>query len=93
MSVNQPGDVAYGFSQALIGVPSKPILAQRSPTTNDKAQIGTTWINQANNLVFIITSIVDNVATWVQTDSSASINEIETALKNWNVTVKRRRSS
>ena len=78
MSVNQPGDVAYGFSQALIGVPSKPILAQRSPTTNDKAQIGTTWINQANNLVFIITSIVDNVATWVQTDSSASINEIET---------------
>jgi len=78
MSVNQPGDVAYGFSQALLGVPSKPILAQRNPTTNDKAQIGTTWINQFLNKVFIITSIVDNVANWVETDSSGAFNEVIT---------------
>ncbi len=79
MSVNQPGDVAYGFSQALLGVPSKPIIAQRSPTTNDKAQIGTEWINQVANAVFVITSIVDNVATWVQTGGGAlPITEIVT---------------
>lgn len=78
MSVNQPGDVAYGFSQALLGVPSKPILAQRSPTTNDKAQIGTMWINQVANTVFFLTSIVDNVATWVESDSTGSIQEIIT---------------
>lgn len=77
MSVNQPGDIAYGFSQALVGVPNRPILAQRSPTTNDKAQIGTTWINQTANEVYVITSIVDNVATWVQTDSSSAFNQVD----------------
>lgn len=77
MSVNQPGDVAYGFSQALIGVPNKPILAQRNPTTNDKAQIGTMWINQNFNEVYILTSIVDNVATWVQADSSGAFNQVD----------------
>lgn len=77
MSVNQPGDVAYGFSQALIGVPSKPIIAQRNPTVNDRAQIGTMWINQAFNEVYILTSVVDNIATWVQADSSSAFNQVD----------------
>lgn len=78
MSVFQPGNVAYGLSQALIGVPNEPIVAQRAPTTNDKATIGTLWIDQPANTPYILTSIVDNVATWVFSSGSGSILSIVT---------------
>lgn len=78
MSVFQPGNVAYGLSQALIGVPNEPIVAQRAPTTADKATIGTIWIDQPTNTPYILTSIVDNVATWVFASGGSSILSIVT---------------
>lgn len=78
MSVFQPGNVAYGFSQALIGVFPPPILSQRDPTSGDKASIGTIWINETASDPFILVSIVDNVATWVNINASNSIKIIVT---------------
>lgn len=78
MSVNQPGNVAYGFSQSLLDVPNMPIIAQRDPTSNDKAVLGTLWINQQTNGVFIITSIVDNMAHWSLIATSGVITSIVT---------------
>lgn len=77
MSVNQRNPVAYGLSQATIDVPNKPIVAQRSPTDRDKAQIGTLWINATDQSVYIITSIEDNVANWeLLTNAGGSVTDL-----------------
>lgn len=65
MSVRQPKNVGYGLSQPLIGLSPAPIISQRAPTTSDKAEIGTLWVDQPNNDGYILTSIVSNSASWV----------------------------
>lgn len=75
MSVFQPGQIAYGFSQALIGVPIQTIVAQRVPNSNDKAPLGTFWVDTLSNQVFVITSIVDNVATWATVATGGVANQ------------------
>lgn len=57
--------VAYGLSEPVLDVSQGPIIAQRDPRTSDKAQIGTQWVNTASNTSFFITSIEDNIATWI----------------------------
>ena len=79
MSVFQPGNVAYGLSQPLIGVPNEPIVSQRAPTTADRAAIGTLWIDQPTNTPYILTSIVDNIATWVFASGGSSVLSIVTS--------------
>jgi hypothetical protein len=64
MSVNQRNPTAYGFSQPLVDVSGKTIISKRAPTARDKAQIATLWINTTDQSVYIITSIIDNVANW-----------------------------
>jgi trimeric autotransporter adhesin len=78
MSVFQPGNVAYGLSQALIAVANQPIIAQRAPTTSDRAALGTLWIDEPANAPYILTSIVDNVATWVSANGSGAITSVVT---------------
>lgn len=51
-------NVAYGLSQPLINEAQLPIVSTRNPTTKDKALIGTTWVNTANNDAFVLTSVV-----------------------------------
>jgi len=65
MSVQQFNESAYGLSQALIGVFPAPIVAQRAPNVNDKAQIGSVWIDQPNNDGYLLTSIVDGLSSWI----------------------------
>lgn len=65
MSVRLQNNVAYGLTDALLNVPLLPIVANRAPTTNDKAPIGTIWVFKAQNLAYVITSIVNDEATWV----------------------------
>lgn len=65
MSVNQFNQVSYGFTQSLIAEFPLPIIAVRAPGAGDKAQLGTEWINKTTNMVYVLTSIVGNVATWV----------------------------
>jgi hypothetical protein len=58
-------DVAYGLGDALIPLAPIPIVAQRNPTASDQAQLGTVWVNKVNNTVYVLTSVVNNVASWV----------------------------
>lgn len=67
---NQRPIIDYGFTQALQQVFPIPIVAKRAPTTSDKAQLGTLWIQPTNtsgtavNGAWILTSIIANLATW-----------------------------
>lgn len=56
--------VSYGLTQPLINIFPAPIVALRNPATTDHAQIGTMWINRSTNSAFLLTSIVNNSATW-----------------------------
>ena len=57
--------VAYGLSSPLIKTYPTPIISTRNPGANDRAQIGTLWINKSTDDVFVITSIVATVPTWI----------------------------
>ena len=62
--MTEPRRVAYGLSDPLLTVAQLPIISQRPPTVNDKAEFGTEWIDQPNNQVYFLTSIVNNQANW-----------------------------
>lgn len=68
----QRKNVSYGLSQALVGIPASPVVSSRAPTSNDKAEIGTTWVNKTTNSPYILTSIVANSATWTITSASGT---------------------
>ena len=57
-------NIAYGLSDPLLNVFPQPIVSLRSPTANDIAQIGQTWVNSATNQVYTLSSITANVANW-----------------------------
>lgn len=61
-----------------------PIISKRSPSTRDRAELGTIWINTALNDVFILTSVVAGVSTWINAGGGSgtfsSLNISGTAL-------------
>ncbi len=63
-------NAAYGLSNALQSLPQNSIIALRAPTSADRAEIGTFWVNTATNTVYCLTSIVANVATWSTSPAS-----------------------
>lgn len=73
MSTSSNQNTAYGLSQALLNVFPQPIVAQRAPTVNDKAKIGSVWINQPANAAYILTSIANNAANWENAGGGAGV--------------------
>ena len=73
MSVSSFKYVAYGQNQGLIIEPPYPIIAKRIPGANDKAQVGTVWVDTITNQVFILASVRNNIATWVNTAGGAGV--------------------
>lgn len=65
--------VSYGLTQPLINIFPAPIVALRDPATTDHAQIGTLWINRSTNSAFLLTSIVNNSATWTNLISGSGV--------------------
>lgn len=63
-------DVAYGLSSATINTPPQPIVAARAPTAQDKAPIGQEWVVPSANQVYFLTSIINNIATWLLVETS-----------------------
>ena len=57
-------NVSYGLSDPLLNVFPAPIISQRSPTGNDIAQLGQTWVNTLTNQVYTLSSITASVANW-----------------------------
>lgn len=60
----QRQNVSYGLSQALIGVPPAPIVSDRAPTTGDKAEIGTLWVNKTTSISYTLIKVASGSATW-----------------------------
>lgn len=60
----------YGVGDNLIALPPQPIIAQRDPTTADFAQLGTTWVNQPQNTVWVLANISSNSANWQTSPAS-----------------------
>lgn len=73
MATNQPLKVAYGLSDALLNVFAAPIISTRNPTTADRAQLGTIWVNKSSKDYFVLTSVVANVATWTSVSNGTGI--------------------
>ena len=77
MSVQQINRVAYGLSDPLLNVFPAPIISNRAPTTADKAQLGTGWINITLDDYYVLTSIVANSANWQQVVAGAgAVNQL-----------------
>jgi hypothetical protein len=68
----QRRSVSYGLSQPTIGVPPEPIVSKRAPTTSDKAEIGTDWIDTTNNIAYKLVDVTANSATWSSTTSAGA---------------------
>jgi len=56
---------AYGIGQGLQPIPPFTIVAQRAPTTSDRANIGTFWIYTVSNDCYVLTSINNGISNWV----------------------------
>lgn len=50
-----------------------PIIAQAAPTVNDLAEVGTIWIDQAGNDVYILLEVVAAAATWTPIGAGAGV--------------------
>lgn len=71
--------VNYGLTQALIPNNPTPILAKRAPTTNDIGYpLATLWDYVAGNAIYILSSVVNNSATWVQVTSGGGAGVFST---------------
>lgn len=64
MSVRKRLEVAYGFGQGRYDLSPKPIVAQRAPTSQDKAELGTLWLDQTNNTAYTLVKVENNLAVW-----------------------------
>jgi hypothetical protein len=51
--------------------PPNVIVAQKDPSSTDKYDLGTMWINESTNNIFFLTSIVAGVPYWVSGGSDA----------------------
>ncbi len=79
MSVQPINRVAYSLTQPLLDVFPAPIASQRAPTGADKAPIGQSWVVVPLNDYYVLTSIVNNVATWqLIASGGGSLNTITT---------------
>lgn len=67
----QRRNVAYGLGQPLLDMSPLPIASTRSPTTTDRAELGTIWTNKTTNASFILASVVANSSTWTPTTVNA----------------------
>ena len=94
MSVRRQLNTAYGVSSPLLDVPLLPVVANRAPNTKDFAAIGTIWIYKAQNMAYVLTSIVANDANWVDisqdtadfsTYTVSTANAVPTALASIDV--------
>lgn len=64
MAVNNRSKVAYGFSEPLPSIFSRPIVAVRAPTSRDRAEVGQMWVDSATNSIYVLTSIVGGSSVW-----------------------------
>lgn len=77
MAVRKQNNVAYSLGQPTSAISPEPIIAQRPPAADDKGPLGIIWIDQKNNVAYVLTSVEDNTADWVAI-SGDGIKSIQT---------------
>lgn len=65
-------NIAYGLNQPNVDVFPVPIVAERAPTNNDKAEVGTRWIDRSGDDAYVLTSIKSGVPSWVSTGGGSA---------------------
>ena len=55
----------YGIGNALQPLPPFSIIANRAPTQQDKARIGTFWVYTAANNVYVLSSVTGGNSNWL----------------------------
>lgn len=73
MAVSNKNYDAYGIGKPRVKVFNAPIVAERAPKSSDKAPIGTIWIDKPNDDVYVLTSVVSNSATWINTGGGSGL--------------------
>lgn len=57
--------ISYGVSSAFDVIFPGPIIAERAPTTGDRGyELGQMWIDHTTNIIYILTSYVNDAAQW-----------------------------
>jgi len=64
---------SYGIRNPLQKLYPLPIIAQRAPTVNDRAEIGTIWLDQNGNDIYIIMEVVAGASNWVPIGAGAGV--------------------
>lgn len=64
--------VVYGIDQSIVQLPPHPIVANRAPTTSDKAQLGQFWVDTTTDTVYCLCSMTANVSNWTTSPASGS---------------------
>jgi hypothetical protein len=62
---NQFIATAYSPYEPNLPVFGLPIIAKQIPTTANKAPLGSIWVVPSTNAVYILSSIVNNLANWI----------------------------
>lgn len=60
----------YDISGNVVTMPPQPIIAKRDPTTRDREELGTFWINKTTNSVWCLADVAGVTATWVTSPAS-----------------------
>lgn len=64
-------NLSYGMGAPLINVFPAPKVSKRAPTVRDKYNIGQVWIDVPNDDVYTLSSIRNNLASWIGTGGGA----------------------
>ena len=70
---NLNNNLAYGFSSPLIPIINPPIIADRAPTVNDIAELGSEWVDTVNGDVYFLTKVEGSAATWTAASGNGAI--------------------
>lgn len=69
----------YGFPTPIAIFPVEPIVQRRDPTQADQEEVGTWWINQATNAIFMLTNIRGD-STWINIAGAGGAGEFTSLL-------------
>lgn len=77
--VRRRRQVGYGLTNALQNLSPEPVVAQRDPNSNDTAELGTIWSNEATLDVFILAAYVGGAPQWLNVAGGAGVFDSVTA--------------
>lgn len=69
MAGRQYQNVSYGLNQPFNVESPSPVIAKRDPTASDFAMLTTIWTNTVTNTIWILASISNNAAHWVEVEA------------------------